>query len=177
LVSLIDFNIILNSSLDNKNKEEPENVNKCMYFLTIFTINLRKSHILRKLNASLFALKLNVYKFSIIVIPAVQLLINGGYRTLFQIKQTLFPERDEDNPIMPLVVVADSGRMAKWIATECKLSDNSGGAGHKLTLNPTIPERLKLKEEIRLEYPTKVDEITRILRRIVKERRNFVSKL
>ena len=76
---------------------------------------------------------------------------------------------------MPIVVVADSGRMAKWIATECKLTDYSGGGEQKLTLNPTIPQRLKLKEEIRQEYPNKVDEITRVLRRIVKERRNFVS--
>ena len=49
--------------------------------------------------------------------PAVNLVINGGIRTLAQIKENLSPPivTGETTLVMPVVVVADTGRVADWL--------------------------------------------------------------
>ena len=75
---------------------------------------------------------------------------------------------------MPLVVVADSGRVARWIATECRLSDQKMKSS-KMSFNAGLSERIKLNSEIEKQYPNKSQTILELLRRIAVERRYYVS--
>lgn len=58
-----------------------------------------------------------------LVIPAVQIVINGGSRIIETVANTLRVEQNE-NVTMPVLVVAGSGRAADLLALACKLTND-----------------------------------------------------
>ena len=104
------------------------------------------------------------------VIPAVQIVISGGYKTFLQIHETLFPNGGQGKrPTMPLVVIGDSGGAAKWIARKCELFDeHTSEDGLYDELHQEIRSSLSMKE--------KADYVINCLQKIVSKKRRYVRK-
>ena len=105
--------------------------------------------------------------FTVAVIPAVQIVINGGYKTFLQIHETLFPnDGHKSRPTMPLVVIGNSGGAAQWIATKCELFDQDNKNASYDELHKEITTSLGSEE--------KSNYVINCLQEIVSQKRQYV---